>query len=228
MNNNKIFLQNTAYRIQVINPNSSREVTDTIEESIQDLSSKMNLEIRCSQLDKAPSAIETNEDVEIAGKLINAEIKASNADAFVIACFSDPGVKQLRAKDHRNVYGIAETAMLIAALHQGNFGIISILSDSIPRHQKQVQDLGIDTRLAGDLALNLGVLELADEDKAKPRLLEVGSELKNNMYAGSIILGCAGMGKYQHWLQEKLDIPVIDPCRAAITMAAANLMTISK
>lgn len=228
MDSNKLSNKNRHFRIQVINPNSSRAVTDTIEQSIHDLPARMNLEIIYSQLSKAPNVIETNEDVQIAEELIKAEIKTSSADAFVVACFSDPGVRYLRENGQRNVYGIAETAMLIAALQKGDFGIISILSASIPRHQKQAHAIGLDTRLAGDVALNLGVLELENEDKAKPKLLEVGTKLKNKMYAGSIILGCAGMGKYQHWLQEELGITVIDPCRAAVTMAAANLMTTSR
>ena len=113
--------------------------------------------------------------------------------------------------------------MLMAAGLTGRFGIISILEASVARHQAQVAQAGLTNRLAGDLPLNLGVLELAEEKSTKRRLLQVGQKLKQDHAAASLILGCAGMAGYRPWLQEELGIAVIDPCQAAVAMAAAHL-----
>ncbi len=146
--------------ILVINPNSSQTVTKGIERGIESLKSLFNANINCIQIDNAPEAIETKEHITEIEPLISQVIKESNADAYVIACFSDPGVSILRQSGLSNIFGIAECGILTAAGQPGPIGIISILPASIPRHALQVSAIGLESRLAGDLALNLGVLEL--------------------------------------------------------------------
>ncbi|MEH6630483.1 MAG: aspartate/glutamate racemase family protein [Halopseudomonas aestusnigri] len=216
----------TPFSILVINPNSSQTVTQGIERGIESLKNLYNANITCTQIENAPKAIETKEHIAEIEPLISQLISKSNADAFVIACFSDPGVSILRQSGVSNIYGIAECGMLIAAGQPGPFGIISILPASIPRHALQVSAIGLGSRLAGDVALNLGVLELDNQDLAKPRLEKIGKQLRDEMGAKSLILGCAGMAGYRNWLQDILGIPVIDPCRAAVSIAVGTMGTL--
>jgi allantoin racemase len=153
-------------------------------------------------------------------------VKNSNVDAYVIACFCDPGVVDLRAAGHQNVFGIGESAMHMSANMGAKFGIVSILEASIGRHMEQVERSGLKSMLAGDLPLNLGVLELANIELARPRIENVGKTLRDEYGAGALILGCAGMGIHRAWLQELLRIPIIDPCWAGVAMAAGALGTL--
>ena len=63
----------------------------------------------------------------------------ADAAAFIIACYSDPGF-----------LGIAESAMLTSLTRGSRFGVISILEQSLPRHERYVRALGLESRSAGD------------------------------------------------------------------------------
>tara|TARA_R110002074_G_scaffold319356_1_gene489737 strand:- start:15 stop:614 length:600 start_codon:yes stop_codon:yes gene_type:complete len=195
-------------------------------EELAEPSENLNIRIEYATIANAPAAIETAEEVEIAHKMTFDLVSHSNADAFVIACFCDPGVADLRQAGYQNVFGIGESAMHMAANMGKKFGIISILEASIERHTEQVARAGLNTMLAGDVALNMGVLELADIKKARPRIETVGKLLRDEYDAGALILGCAGMGIHRAWLQDLLHIPIIDPCWAGLGMATTALGTL--
>jgi len=210
-------------RILMLNANSSCSVTKGMEEELEVPASLLNVTIDYDQIAEAPEAIESMEDVNLAHKLVTEYVKKSEYDAYVIACFCDPGVQELRALGYQNVFGIAESAMHLAANSGGKFGMISILDVSVERHIKQVERAGLSDLLAADLALNLGVLELEDIELARPRIEEVGRAIVEKFGAESLILGCAGMGLHKEWLQNLLNKPIIDPCWAGLSMAVAYL-----
>jgi allantoin racemase len=107
-------------------------------------------------------------------------------------------------------------------LNLGNdVGIISILPIAVRRHNRYFRSLGLDSRIAGDRAVNLGVLDLADEERTMRRMTETGRELRDKDGADVLVLGCAGMARYRIELERVLEIPVIDPTQAAVGMALA-------
>jgi Asp/Glu/hydantoin racemase len=99
--------------------------------------------------------------------------------AFVIACYSDPGLHSLREATRKPVLGISECGILTALTLGQKFGVIAILKQSIPRHLRYVGALGVSERLAGELPLGLRVVELSDEKKTFGRMAEVGKTLRD-------------------------------------------------
>jgi len=213
----------TKSRLLMLNANSSQSVTEGMESELAVKAALLNIVIDYDQIAAAPEAIESSEDVCLAHMLVTKHVQSCNYDAYVIACFCDPGVAELRALGYQNVFGIAESAMHVAANIGSKFGILSILDVSVERHIKQVERAGLSNMLAADLALNLGVLDLEDKGLVRPRIEKVGRKLVKEFGATSIILGCAGMGIHRQWLQELLGVPVIDPCWAGMVMAMATL-----
>ena len=213
----------TKSRLLMLNANSSQSVTEGMESELAVKAALLNIVIDYDQIAAAPEAIESSEDVCLAHMLVTKHVQSCNYDAYVIACFCDPGIAELRALGYQNVFGIAESAMHVAANIGSKFGILSILDVSVERHIKQVERAGLSNMLAADLALNLGVLDLEDKGLARPRIEKVGRKLVKEFGATSIILGCAGMGIHRQWLQELLGVPVIDPCWAGMVMAMATL-----
>ena len=69
-------------------------------------------------------------------------------DAFVIACYSDPGLHSLREATRKPVLGIAECGILTALTLGQRIGVIAILEQSIPRHLRSMGALGLMDRLA--------------------------------------------------------------------------------
>ena len=139
-------------QIPVINPNSSKVVTRSMEACLR-LFEGNGHEIRCTELEGAPVGIETDAHVaEVVPMLIEA-VQAAKADAIVIACFSDPGIAAVRAATNVPVVGIAEAAYLTALGLGRGFGIVSMGPSSIDRHRRYLEDLQLDGRLAGDRSL---------------------------------------------------------------------------
>lgn len=211
--------------IFIVNPNSTQAVTDGIDRSIDPMRPFSPVPIEARTLPEGPPGIETQAHVDgvVAPLLTHCAALENNASAFVIACYSDPGLAALREQSARPVLGIAEASILTAMTLGQRFGIISILSRSIPRHMRYVGAMGVMDRLAADMPLELGVLELADRDRTFDRLKTVGTRLRDEAMADVLILGCAGMTAYCADLQDHLGLPVVEPCRAAAAMAIGRV-----
>ncbi len=207
--------------IVVLNPNSSQSVTDALSEALEPLRFSGGPPIRCVTLAEGPPAIETDEHVAVVVEPVCDYLRDHEEDsgAFVIACFSDPGLQQARRVSARPVFGMAECGLLTALAHGRRYGVISILAASLPRHLSYFHALGIESRLAGDLPVGLGVLELEDHAVALERMSTVGSRLRDEHDADVIVMGCAGMAALRTPLEENLGIPVIEPVQAAVSMA---------
>jgi Asp/Glu/hydantoin racemase len=207
-------------RIRVVNPNSNEAVTRGIDEAVQPLRFDGGPEIVCATLAEGPLGIETQEHVESVTLPLRRLVEADNAsDAFIIACYSDPGLHVCREGTTRPVFGIAECGVLTALARAERFGVIAILQRSIARHMRYLRQMGLMDRLAGERPLNMSVAEIASGDGTLSRMIEVGRALKEQDGANAIVMGCAGMARHRKPLEDALGIPVIDPTQAAVTMA---------
>lgn len=208
-------------RILVINPNSSEDVTQRMSDALDGLRFEGGPQIDCMTLKEGPPGIETDRHIaEVAGPITSTvEREQNSTSAFVIACFSDPGLHVAREASRAPVFGIGESAYATALTRGDRFGVISILPRSLPRHRRHVASLGLLDRLGADLAIDMGVTELSQTDKVRTRMTEVGTDLRDNHGCDVIVMGCAGMAQYRADLQNDLGVPVIDPTQAATTMA---------
>jgi len=150
-------------------------------------------------------------------------IREADAAAFVIACFSDPGLFSAREATAKPVLGIAECGILTALTLGHRFGVISILTSSVPRHLRYIAAMGVGQRLAGDLPIGLGIAELADARTTLSRMIEVGCRLRDQNGADVLVMGCAGMARYRADLEEAVQIPVVEPTQAAVAMAIGRI-----
>jgi allantoin racemase len=207
-------------RIHVVNPNSNEEVTRSLADALDPLRFIDGPEIVCSTLREGPPGIETQADVESVTIPLRRLVEADNSsDAFVIACYSDPGLHACREGTTRPVFGIAECGVLSALARADRFGVIAIRQRSIARHVRYLRQMGLTDRFAGERPLEMSVAETAAGEKTLERMVAVGRELKDRDGAQAVIMGCAGMARHRLALERALGIPVIDPTQAAVTMA---------
>jgi allantoin racemase len=211
--------------IFVINPNSNEAVTAGIDVAMEPLRLSDGPAIKCLTLKEGPPGVQTQKDVEsVTLPLANlAKSLENEAGAFVIACFSDPGLHVVREAVNKPVFGMAECGVLTALTMGQSFGVIAILKGSIPRHQRIWSAMGVSDRLAGEFAIDLTVAELSDRERALSRMIEIGRRLRDERDASTIVMGCAGMTSFREPLQEALDIPVIEPTQAAGAMALGRV-----
>jgi allantoin racemase len=211
--------------IYVINPNSTESVTAAIDEAMEPLRSDDGPAIECLTLAGGPPGIQTQRDVDgvIEPLLKRAAALENSAAAFVLACFSDPGLHSLREQSARPVFGIAECGVLTALSIGQRFGVIAILPVSVQRHLRYYGAMGVTDRLAAELPINVNVVDLADEGLTRSRMTDCGRTLRDIHGADVVVMGCAGMTKYRPILEDELGIPVVDPTQAAVAMAVGRV-----
>lgn len=211
-------------RILVINPNSNEAVTEGLRQALAVFARPGGPEIVCETLAEGPFGIETQEHVEAVALPLRRRIEAAEADAFVIACYSDPGLHVCREGTAKPVFGIAECGVLTALARGDRFGVIAIKSRSIPRHIRYLRQMGLMDRLAGERALEMSVAESASGEGTLARMIEKGRELRDLDGAGMVVMGCAGMARHRAPLERALGVPVIDPTQAAVAMALGTVL----
>jgi allantoin racemase len=215
-------------RILVINPNSTQTVTDHMNSALEGFRFRDGPEIVCETLRSGPPGIETQAHVDGATRNLleyfEAAQKRQRPDAVVVGCFSDPGLVALRETLGRPVYGMGACSYLTAAALGERFGVISVVSSAIARHKRYIRSLGLDHKLAGDIAVDMSVVELSKESIAWKRMAATGRVLRDEHGADVVIMGCAGMSRYRNRLEDHLGIAVIDPVQAAVGMAMGALL----
>lgn len=209
----------------VINPNSTASVTAGIDAAMAPLRMAGGPDIRCLTLAEGPPGVQSQADVEgvVAPLARLAKSLEDEAGAFVIACFSDPGLHLLRETVRRPVLGISECGVLTALTLGQTFGVIAILQRSIPRHLRTWGAMGVRERFVGELSIDMGVTELGDTQRTLARMTEVGRRLRDERQAQVIVMGCAGMAAFRAPLQQALGIPVVEPSQAAAVMALGRV-----
>lgn len=211
--------------IYVINPNSTARVTREIDVAVASLRIAGGPAIECLTLAEGPPGIQSQRDVDglIPALLKRAAGLEKEAAAFVIACFSDPGMHALREQSEKPVLGIAESGVLTALMLGQRFGIVAMLQNSIPRHLRYLGAMGLMERFASDLPVNLTIAEMADDALTLGRMITVGRTLRDTHHADVLVMGCAGMARFREPLERELGIPIVEPTQAAVTMAIGRV-----
>ena len=211
--------------ILVINPNSTESMTRVIDEACEPLRIAGGPAIETATLKEGPPGIEAQQHVDGLIPPLVAFVRKNEPryDAFVIACYSDPGLHSVREVTKKPVLGIAECGILTALTLGHRFGVIAILQQSIARHLRYMGALGVMDRFAGELPVGLGIAELAEEKRTFARMVEVGKALRQQHGADVIVMGCAGMARHRKPLQDAIGAPVVEPTQAAVAMATGRV-----
>ena len=208
-------------RVTMVNPNSSERISTQVHDAVVPLADDLGVEVEVVTSKAGPPAIESDDDVIAAVEPMIEVAKKNPADAYVVACFSDPGIGEMRTNLDAPVFGIAESAVLAAMSRGRRVGIISAVDEALPRHDRYWDRIGVAQRVVRDVATGRGVLDLESEE-AYSDVLEAGRELAGSG-ADVVVLGCTGMTHLRVRLQDDLGLPVVEPCQAALRFAASAL-----
>jgi len=205
-------------KILVINPNSNETVTAGLRASLSEFSDRAD--IHCCTLETGPFGIESDEDIARVVPLVTEKIATSHEfDAYVIACYSDPGLAQCRDLFDKPVFGMQQSAVETAVALGGKFGVLALSAESIARHLVYIRELGQVDNLAAELPLDITVDEAANDSDTLGKVIRTGQKLVDEYGASSLILGCAGMAATKVAAEKKLPVPVIEPAQAAVCLA---------
>ena len=211
--------------IVVINPNSNEAVTSGLDDALQSFRFPGGPGIECLTLAEGSFGIESQlQSDQVILPLVHLVESRPDASAFVIACYSDPGIDACRAAVSVPVFGIQESGLLTAMTRGDRVGVIAIAETSVVRHRRYMRRMGVLDRVVAERPLDMTVDETARGNRTFARLTEVGNQLIGDG-ADAIVLGCAGMARHRQPLECVLGVPVVEPTQAAVAMALGAVLT---
>jgi Asp/Glu/hydantoin racemase len=209
--------------ILVVNPNSNAAVTAGIDAAAAPFRLGGGPAIDCVTLAEGPFGIESQRDSDaVIPHLVRLVAERADASAFVIACYSDPGVDACREATAAPVFGIQECGVAAALARADRFGVIALSEGSIRRHRWRLRRLGLLERLVGERAARLDVADSASA-AAFEALRAAGAALVAEG-ADALVLGCAGMARHRAGLERALGVAVVDPVQAGVAAALGAVL----
>jgi allantoin racemase len=209
-------------KILVINPNSTASMTAQIAESARRCAFP-GTRIEAVTTRGTPASIEGHADEAMAVPVMLDLIRGGEdqgADAYVIACFDDPGLAAAREIARGPVIGICQAGVHVAMTIASRFSIVTTLPRSVPIIEDLVAGYGAASRCRSVRSVNMPVLALEqDPETCERRLLHEIRAARDQDGAEAVLLGCAGMSELCARLQEQTGIPVIDGVSAAVKLA---------
>ena len=206
-------------KILIINPNSSIEMTQTIDSEAKKYASP-GTEITTVNPPDGPafmsndyhSAIQTPKVLEMLEK------NKDKYDYFILACGLDPGIDACRVVTP-NLIGMGEAAIMTACAVAKRFSILSSTDETAAGVPARLRSLGLESWRCASVR----PVGTSDEIvKKRKELLGHYCELGRKCIAdgaGALIMSCAGMSDIKDYLEQQLKVPVIAGVISAVKIA---------
>tara|TARA_B100000676_G_C18005267_1_gene803353 strand:- start:489 stop:1244 length:756 start_codon:yes stop_codon:yes gene_type:complete len=200
-------------RIKVINPNTTLQMTQGIADAAK-MVARESTEIIAVSPDFGPASIESYYDEYVAATGVLDEIRKGeneNIDAYVIACYGDPGLHAGRELTTKPVIGIAEASLYMASMLAGRFAIVTVIPRIHMMLEEMVRGYGMSHKCTDIYCTPLYVLDIENNPTASIEKLrnEVRRAVKEGG-AEAVCLGCAGFAAFAQELEDELEVPVLD------------------
>ena len=181
-------------------------------------------EIKLVTTKQGPSSVDSLPEMEQAAPWILERALASEsdgADAVIIWGGHDPSIDSSRDLIQIPVMAPGMASMYLASMLVDKFSLLIQLPNVYRVAQKQVRDLGLNSRCSGIYSVDLPVLELR-EPSGFEKIYETALKAVEDG-ANAICFGCMALNDHSERLQEELDnvyegVLVINPGKAVIRL----------
>jgi allantoin racemase len=208
--------------IRVINPNTTAAMTEKIGQAAR-LVAAPGTRVSATQPASGPVSIESHFDEAISVVGVLDEVRAGErdgVDAYIIACFGDPGLLAARELTRAPVVGIAEAAFHMATLISTHFSVVTTLGRTCAIAEHLLQRYGFASHCRRVRAAEIPVLDLEhDPNCAFERIVAECLRAKEDDGIGAIVLGCGGMADLTDAIAEAVGLPVVEGVTAAVKLA---------
>lgn len=207
----------------MVNPNTTASMTRDIEANARAVVAPTTT-VEAVNPAEGPPSIENDDDEHRCVPHLLAEIerartrRSDRPDAYVIACFGDPGLEQARESVDTPVLGIAQAAMHAAALAAGDFSVVTSMSATVPRAWELAKAY-TPAACLGVYASDIPVLTIDSDPGTVVPIGDLCARALEQDGSRAIVLGCAAMAKFAAPLSARLGVPVVDGVVAAALLA---------
>lgn len=208
-------------RIRVVNPNTTAAMTATIGRAAAAVAGPGTV-IEAVTPTTGPASIESHyeEALAVPGLLEQVALgERDGVDAFVVACFGDPGLDAAREVATGPVIGIAEAGFHAAAMLGRRFGVVTTLARTTGRAWELAERYGFAPLVTEVRACEVPVLALDDPTSGARTLVVEECRAVLAGGADAVVLGCAGMADLCAEVSREVGAPVVDGVAAATVLA---------
>lgn len=184
-------------------------------------------------MDKGNESIECFYDVAMVAPYVIHEAKQAELkgyDAVLLDCFMDPALSECREILSIPCFGPCLSACSLASRMGGEFSIIGILDDMDRCIKENLRKYALRDQLMSIRVVDLPVLELcSDMESTTKKLIDAGERCVREDKAKVLVFGCTGLSPFVSTVKDGLamrgiDVPVIEPMRAALYEAIACVL----
>ncbi|CDR40802.1 CYFA0S05e04654g1_1 [Cyberlindnera fabianii] len=211
-------------KLLIINPNSSKSVTDNLEE-ILPVPPQSHLSFYTGPSD-APPEIDGPETSKKSCETCLRDIKEKELykhyDGYLVCCYSDhPLIYELRKLTDKPILGIFQASVTYAMTRSPQkFGILTSTKSWEPILDEAVKAFfgGVDVPLfTGTVASNVNVLGLSDPENYKKLVKKANKVVDDG--AKTILLGCAGLSGLEGKLMESIPgVMIVDSVKLGVEL----------
>jgi allantoin racemase len=211
----------TAFRLALLNPNTDSRHTaamaDVARRALPD-----GCEVTAVNASRGPSSIESEADSAIAAAEVVSLLRSTEPhDAYLVACFGDPGLEAARELTDAPVVGIGEAAYLAAGLIAKRFAVITTLARGVPALEDAIEARGIGRRCLAVVPLEIPVADQGSHNPdTTPAVVAAGRRLAADG-AEALILACGGMADVAATVEREVGLPVCDGVSFGVTLGYA-------
>ncbi len=211
-------------KIKIINPNTTLAMTESIGAAGRSVA-RNGTEIVAVSPTFGPASIESYYDEMLCAPGVIDEVQKGDQegfDAYIVACYGDPGLHAAREATRKPVIGIAEASLYTASILAARFSIVTVIPRIKTVLEEMVANYGFSHKVANIRTTPLYVLDIEKDPAGALETLR--AEARKAMAeddAEAILLGCAGFAEFANELERELDIPVLDGVVCAVKIAEA-------
>jgi allantoin racemase len=220
----------TRFRLGLINPNTDAGDTAEMAAVARDAVGG-DVDVVAFTAPRGPRSIESGADEAIAAAEVVRVVSAHpDLDAYVIACFSDPGAMAARELTTAPVVGIGEAAYRSVLMVARRFAVITTLARGVPHLEDEMEILGVRRYCVGVIPLEIPVEQ---QGAAFPSTLNAivaaGTRAVSDRRAEALVLACGAMTGVEAEVRERLGVPAVTGVAVgalfAVALARAGLRT---
>jgi Asp/Glu/hydantoin racemase len=210
-------------RILMLNPNTSRSVTDLIADAAR-AAAAPGTEIVPATAPRGVPYIATRAEAVLGGAValeMLAELHGG-VDAAVMAAFGDPALGGARELFPIPVVGLAEAGMLTACMLGARFAVVTFAQALEPWYRECVEWHRLERRCAGIRALGGAFRSIGEVQREKEDLLvELALRAVEEDRADAVVLAGAPLAGLAPRVADRVPVPVVDCVAAAVKQAEA-------
>ena len=199
------------FRLALLNPNTDERHTLAMRE-VALATLPPGAEVTAVSAARGPTSIESEADAAVAAAEVVALMRSLEPhDAYVIACFGDPGLDAARELTDRAVVGVGEAAYQAASLVARRFAVLTTLARGVPALEDALERRGLRSRCTAVEPLHIPVAEQGSHNPSTTSaIVEAGRRLVEDRGAEALVLACGGMADVAATVQAEVGVPVCD------------------